>query len=305
MSRSDFEPGPEFFDRLAPPAGPTERCTVAIGPLAIRLEGLDPTVIPALEDRYMGFVGASEAPGALRLPVRAAGVAAFLARFGDAQGRYLMKARPQEGKILVYGHDFGGWFDPQGAAGLLAVCARGWDGLRVPLENFLRLYCAWRVTDSGGLLLHAASIVRDGRVYIFCGHSGAGKSTVSSLSGHLGFVLSDDLTLVTPGPDGYLAHSVPFRSIYKGRVVTERRTYPVAGVYRLVQAKHNKVQPVAGAQAVAEVLACLPFVTDRLLPRDPAQVMALLTRVVSKVPVFRLEFTRSADFWEPVLASAR
>jgi hypothetical protein len=44
-------------------------------------------------------------------------------------------------------------------------------------------------------------------------------------------------------------------------------------------------------------------VTDRLLPRDPARVMALLTRVLETIPVFRLEFTRSADFWEPVLAS--
>jgi hypothetical protein len=303
MRRADFEPGLEFFDRLTPTEQSRVSRTILIGPFAIRLQGLEPAVIAPLEDRYLGFVEEADSPRALRVPVRHAGVSAFLARFGDAQGRYLMKTRYESGKILVYGHDFAGWFDPLGKEGRLAVCGSGWEAAQVPVENFLRLYCAWRVTDAGGLLLHAASIVRGGRAYIFCGHSGAGKSTVSALSSDLGFVLSDDLTMVMPGPDGYLAHSVPFRSIYKGRVVAERRTYPVAGIYGLVQSKRNIVHPLSGAQAVAAVLASLPFVTDRLLPRDPSQLMHLLTGIVGRIPVFKLEFTRSAEFWNEVLTA--
>ncbi|MEE9219700.1 MAG: hypothetical protein V3U98_11605, partial [Acidobacteriota bacterium] len=301
MSDDHFEPGLDFFESLRPSSGATQCRRITVGPFSVHLRGLSEDCVPPLEERYLGFVDKDFAPGVMRLPLLAAGVPSFLARYGDERGIYLLRVRPEDGRILVYAHDFAAWFDPQGRAGALAVCSPGWEGLRVPIENFLRIYCAWRAVDLGGLLIHAASIVRDGRTHIFFGHSGAGKSTVSTLSCDSGFVLSDDLTLLTPGPDGYLAHSVPFRSTYKGRVVSERRAYPVAGMYQLVQAPQTRLEQTPRAIAVSSVLSCLPFVTDHLLPMDPTQMMGLLERVLREIPVFRLEFTRSADFWGPVL----
>jgi hypothetical protein len=56
--------------------------------------------------------------------------------------------------------------------------------------------------------------------------------------------------------------------------------------------------------AVAEVVSCLPFVTDRMLPRRPSEIMTLVEEALRKIPVYRLELTRSPEFWDPVLESA-
>lgn len=304
MSAAEFLPGSEFFDTLAPSAGPLGARTIAIGPVAVRLEEIPQPLLAPLDDHFKGFIDEGAAgTDDLRLPLRPAGVRSFLDPRGDVRRTCLQRA--EDGRILVYGHYFGAWFERQGRCGGLALCRAGWMGLRVPMEIFLRVYCAWRAIETGGFLLHAASIVRDGRAYVFFGHSGAGKTTVSRMSRDAEFILSDDITLITREADGYRAHSVPFRALEKGRVVSQRRTYPVAGLYRLVQARHNRVEPLPRAQAVAAVLSCLPFVTDRLLPQDPPQMMTLLGRALRDLPVFRLEFTRTAEFWEPVLSSVR
>jgi len=302
MSYSEFLPEAEFFDRLPLPADPGGDRTLVIGPISVRLEAIPQHLLTPFDDHFLGFVGSNGKEAGLSLMLRRANAPKFLDARGGLKRACLQRAVGD--RIYLYGHTFAAWFARTGNQGMMALCRAGWPGLRVPLEIFLRVYCAWQAIERGGFLLHAASIVRDGRTYIFFGHSGAGKSTVSRLTGDSGFVLSDDITLVTREADAYQAHSVPFRAFDKGRVVSERRTYPVAGLYQLAQARRNRVERLPAARAVAAVLSCLPFVTDNLLPNDPAQMMALLQRALAEIPAFRLEFTRSADFWEPVLASS-
>ena len=301
MTSVDFQPGADFFDSLMPSADPGASRTLTIGPIAARLEEIPQHLLTPLDDHFLGFVDAEEQPRSLHLPVRRAGVARFLDPHLDIRRTCVQRA--DEDRIYLYGHYFAAWFERAGSQGMMALCRAGWMGLRVPLEIFLRVYCAWKAIERDGFLLHAASIVRDGRTYIFFGHSGAGKTTVSKFSRELGLILSDDITLVTHEAGGYRAHSVPFRAFEKSRVVAERRTYPVAGLFQLVQAKRNRVDRLPTARAVAAVLSCLPFVTEKLLPHDPPQMMALTKRILSEIPVFRLEFTRSAEFWKPVLVS--
>jgi len=50
-------------------------------------------------------------------------------------------------------------------------------------------------------LIHSASIVRNGRGYIFPGHSGAGKTTISTLSHRNNLVLCDELSAVMEDSD--------------------------------------------------------------------------------------------------------
>ncbi len=299
--RPEFMPGSDFFERLRTPSGPTAARTLVIGPIAARLEDIPAHLVRPLEDHFQGFIQSEQAPGELGLSVRRAGVPSFLDPHGDVRRTCVQRA--EGGRVLVYGHHFGAWFERDGNTGGIALCRAGWAGLRVSLEIFLRVYSAWRAIGAGGFLLHAASIVRGGRAFVFFGHSGAGKSTLSRFSRDAGVVLSDDISLITREGVGYSAHSVPFRAFDKDRVVSERRSYPLAGMYQLVQARHNRVEPLTAARGVAAVLSCLPFVTERLLPIDPAQTIRMLEGVAREVPVFRLEFTRSAEFWEPVLAS--
>jgi hypothetical protein len=300
MSRSDFLPEPAFFDRLLATQAPPDRRQLMIGPAPIVLEGIPESLLAAVDHHFLGFTLPEEQPDALRLRLRRACVPHFLDPAVDPLRR--CEQRFHDGRVYVYGQNFAGWFDRRGAEGLLAHCRAGWHGLRVPLEIFLRVCCAWRLAEVGGLLLHAAGIVRDGRAYIFFGHSGAGKTTVSRLSGDAEFLLSDDISLLTRDAGGYMAHSVPFRGPLRERQVSERRSYPVAGLFQLVKARRVHLERLPLARAAAAVLSCVPFVTDRLLPGDTAGVMAQVRTALRDIPVFQMEFTRSAEFWKAVLA---
>ncbi|MGB0035547.1 MAG: hypothetical protein WBP79_08750, partial [Candidatus Acidiferrales bacterium] len=50
------------------------------------------------------------------------------------------------------------------------------------LDSLLRILLTMILLPRRGFLLHAATVVREGRAYVFMGRSGAGKSTVASLS---------------------------------------------------------------------------------------------------------------------------
>lgn len=55
------------------------------------------------------------------------------------------------------------------------------------------------------VVLHASAVLVGGRAVLFCGASGAGKSTLCAALGKRGYpMLSDDLCVLTPGPDGQL-----------------------------------------------------------------------------------------------------
>ena len=78
-------------------------------------------------------------------------------------------------------------------------------------QNFLRVFVAYRLTAMGGMLLHSAGVVSDGRAYLFPGRSGDGKSTFSRLSlGHGKTVLSDDLNALTWHEGRPFLEKVPF-----------------------------------------------------------------------------------------------
>lgn len=55
------------------------------------------------------------------------------------------------------------------------------------------------------VVLHASAVLVGGQAVLFCGASGAGKSTLCAALGKRGYpMLSDDLCVLTPGPDGRL-----------------------------------------------------------------------------------------------------
>mgnify|MGYP001823805609 CR=1 FL=1 len=50
------------------------------------------------------------------------------------------------------------------------------------LDYYLRVAYALLSFDAGGMMFHAAGIVRGGKAHLFFGHSGAGKTTVARVS---------------------------------------------------------------------------------------------------------------------------
>lgn len=179
----------------------------------------------------------------------------------------------------------------QGAAHLcLAVAAPD-----QAVEYVLRATTALLAFDAGGLMLHAAGLVRGDRGYAFFGHSGSGKTTVSRVSTEVR-VLNDDLVVLMPNIDWQI-HATPFSNPTQVPPAGPGRV-PLAGLLRLVQSKQVRIQAMPVAQAAAEVLTSVPIV-----PLDPQRMPILLERVlnlVTAVPTSRLHFLPDDSFWQVI-----
>lgn len=164
------------------------------------------------------------------------------------------------------------------------------------VENYLRVLYAWCAVRAGGLLLHSAGVVRDGRAFLFFGASGSGKTTVARLSADYA-ILSDDILMVKPVNGTFQAFGVPFRGEFVDAPRANTRA-PLAGLYRLRKAAEHRVAPMPPAQAVAALASCTPFVV--INPEMGRQVMDICSRLVAQVPVLELHFRKDPSFWRVI-----
>ncbi|NNL84843.1 MAG: hypothetical protein HKP27_04280, partial [Myxococcales bacterium] len=81
--------------------------------------------------------------------------------------------------------------------------------LAYPLDEWIFFH---RILRERGVLLHACAAEREGRALVYCGRSGAGKSTTANLlRRHAGAsVLSDDRIVLRAGSRRILAYGTPW-----------------------------------------------------------------------------------------------
>ncbi|MGB5736329.1 MAG: hypothetical protein WBM40_17995, partial [Thiohalocapsa sp.] len=186
---------------------------------AIHLTGMDAGQLRELCRSYEPFVALGEPDGdalgegiecrACRLAAPPELPPADLIR----DGQYAPRAVQSPNGIELTGVNFRARvpLSPQHSPGWLGVVeARELVQANV-IENVLRVFSAHQALRRGGVVLHSAGLVIDGRALLFAGRSGAGKTTLTRKGHGAGAqVLSDDINLVLPGAVGYEAHAVPF-----------------------------------------------------------------------------------------------
>lgn len=178
-----------------------------------------------------------------------------------------------EGRWRVPGAEARGWIDPASSAGE----ASG-GGV---LDTLLRAVVAETALERGGLLVHAAALAVDGRAHLCPARSGSGKSTLASRAGH---PLCDELSIVLPAANGWLAHATPWWRSAGGAA-------PLAAVYELAWDGEG-VTPAA-ASPLRHLLANLALLRDT--PALRAQALAAAAAVARTVPLARLAFRPGSD----------
>jgi len=171
---------------------------------------------------------------------------------------------------------------------------------RYNLVYLIRALFALLIADNGGLLLHGAGLVRHGQAYLFLGPSGTGKTTVSRLSYESGLaeILNDDLVALLPNGDQWIAHATPFHNPSQAPIAPHPFSAPVQGLYKLVQAPHVAVTPLALGQALATLSAAVVVAMG-----DERRAPLLLERLALLQvahPLMELHFTRSTTFWNVI-----
>jgi hypothetical protein len=164
------------------------------------------------------------------------------------------------------------------------------------IEYFLRVVYAFLIFQAGGLLFHAAGIVRDRKAYLFFGYSGSGKTTVSRLSEN-DLILNDDLVVLLPGGDGWYAHATPFWN--PTQVKPTPMNASIAGLYRLVQDTEVYIQKMGTGQSLAELVANAPVLSGS--PLYSQELIDRCQKIISAVPTYSLHFLPDGTFWRVII----
>lgn len=288
-----FPPPPLSFFGTLRPLGEAAPLEVDIGGLSFQLQGSDGPLRGRLEERYGPFLS-SEAARPFRVQLLDAQTDHFVLPEEAPSGSAHPLSLAWEGReLLVRSFGFAGWISTEAERGAIALARSEYEQSTWSVENYLRVATAWRALREGGVLLHAASLILKGKGFLFLGASGSGKSTLASTS-RQGEVLSDDLSLVRFQAGVFKVAGTPFRGTYQGgRPV--RGEFPIAGLYRILKSKENKVEPCPRNRALPILLAASPFVVDQL-SRD-AQILDNLRRLSAAHPLAYLHFNLSGDFW--------
>jgi len=161
------------------------------------------------------------------------------------------------------------------------------------VDSLLRVLLSMILLPHRGFLLHAATIERNGRACIFMGHSGAGKSTVASLS-PAGAPLTDEISLLRCDVAGWRAHGTPFWGEF--RAGDRNCNLPIAGIYSLVQAPENRLEKITPREALRGLLSNVLFFSGDCSARE--QLLSVVSGCAEALPFYRLHFKRDSSFWE-------
>ena len=151
----------------------------------------------------------------------------------------------------------------------------------------------------GAVELHASSVVLGGLAYIFVGHSGAGKTTISLVAEEGGAeVLSDDRTIVQIGPSGPVAWGTPWHGTGKR---SSAGFAPVGGIYLLVQDSENRIEPIKPSLAVKELF--VRSIQANVQESEVTACLATLERLVTEFGVQSLHFVPSVEVLQVIVAA--
>ena len=166
------------------------------------------------------------------------------------------------------------------------------------IDSVLRIVHTLALAPRGGFLLHAASVVLDGRAFLFSGVSGAGKTTISRLAPAIATLLTDEISYVKKSGDDarpYLACGTPFAGDL-GRPGDNVKA-PLSTLYLISHGAANRIEDVRSpVEAARALLANILFFANS--EEMVSAVFESALEFVHKIPVKRLAFVPDARVWE-------
>jgi hypothetical protein len=159
------------------------------------------------------------------------------------------------------------------------------SALDFPLDELL---FQKRLALEGGTELHACGVLIGGKAVVFCGQSGAGKTTMARLwCRHRpeAAILSDDRIVLRRHPGGLRAFGTPWHGVGGFAAPDHGR---LAAICFLRHASKTALRPLAPAKAAAQLFARgFPPLWD---PRAVRSILATCAKAARTVPCYDFGF---------------
>lgn len=156
--------------------------------------------------------------------------------------------------------------------------------LSFPLGEILFQHHAARANAS---FVHACGVVRNGKVLLFCGESGSGKTTTARLWRRYrrSKILSDDRILVRSVKDIPWAFGTPWHGSGK---FSSPEGYPIAAIFFLEHGPKTTLKPLRPSQAVALLFT---RVFSPIWEADTVErVLGYCERILGTIPSYGFRF---------------
>lgn len=161
------------------------------------------------------------------------------------------------------------------------------------LHSLMRVMTSLALVVDGGLLLHASSVVDEGRAFVFAGRSGAGKTTIARLGGARA-MLNDECSALVPEAGRFDVCSTPFWGEHRPDR-EERVRAPLARLFFLIQDSACRRAPVPRRDALRRLLSCVFFFGgDRLLAE---RILDTSSRLLAATSYEELRFRPDPSVW--------
>jgi hypothetical protein len=249
--------------------GLEQQLELSIGCIPLRLHVSDARIFSEARERYRAFGAEQAQPFSI----------------------YVRDFFPENGRNPDFAYDF----EAQHAS-LRAFSAESeFTGAKnaYALDSLLRILLSWILLRHAGFLLHAATVLRNGRAYVFTGGSGAGKSTVAALS-PAGSVWTDEISLLKREKGEWRAYGTPFWGEF--RAAGSNSSAPVAGIFGLRQAAENRAEALRPIGLLRNILPHVLFFSGEVAASQ--RLLEILSQAVKEIPGYSLAFRKDETFWE-------
>ncbi len=159
-------------------------------------------------------------------------------------------------------------------------------------ESFLRVIYSLILPEGDGIAIHASSLIRNGKAYLFPGKSGMGKTTLVRLSPDA-TLLTDEISLVRGIGIDPVAFGTPFHGDLG--IPGQNTCAPISGLYFPVKDKKSYLKKLSPKRALEKLLPNVVFFSQnqKLLRK----VFYLSYELVMSLPCYDLHFLPEPSFW--------
>jgi hypothetical protein len=273
---------------LASHLSASEAVAVEIGGMAIVLRTQDLAFRQLLENRYAGFVKSSNPHAQFDFDID------LIEPCETSHAEEDVRVRVQDGEWFLQRGDFRARWNSRAGRGHIRQSRNPYA-----IDSVLRIVHTLILARQGGFLVHAASVIRDGRAFLFAGVSGAGKTTISRLAPPDAMLLTDEISYVRREGNQYLAYGTPFAGELAR--VGENQSAPLSALFLLEKGPENQIEEVAVSKAIRLLLRNILFFAED--PELVSLVFRSACEFVEQVPVRRLIFVPDERVWEIIRTS--